>query len=127
MSANNPPLDQRLQFLKHKGRVIYSIDFSNCSAKDMLLLLDQIRLDITSQQRNSLLVLANFSGAAVDKNVATRMKEILVLDRPFVKKSAWVGVDSVPHVFYEHFKNFSRRDFPVFDRREDALEWLVQE
>ena len=33
--------------------------------------------------RHSVLALADFTGAEIDKNVATRVKEILVLDRPY--------------------------------------------
>jgi hypothetical protein len=115
----------RLRFVKHKGHAIYVIDFSHCAEKEMLLLLDQVRAGIAMHPEGSLLTLADFTGAQVDKNVATRMKEVLVLDRPYVKRSAWVGTESLPHVFYEHFKNFSQRDFPVFKTREDAMDWLV--
>ena len=59
------------------------------------------------------------------KQVATRIKEVLVLDRPYVKRSAWVGTESLPHVFYEHFKSFSQRELPSFKTREEAMDWLV--
>jgi hypothetical protein len=52
---------------------------------------------------------------------------VLVLDRPFVKRAAFVGTESLPHVFYEHFKNFSQRELPTFGTREEAMEWLVSE
>jgi len=55
------------------------------------------------------------------------MKEVLTLDRPYVKKSAWVGTESLPHVFYENIKSFSQRDFPTFNTREEAMDWLVAE
>jgi hypothetical protein len=74
-----------------------------------------------------MLCLADFTGAHFDKQVATKAKEVLVLDRPFVKKSAWVGTESLPAVFYENFKSFSQRDFPKFKSREEALDWLVAE
>jgi len=48
-----------------------------------------------------------------------------VFDRPHLKRSAWVGVETLPHVFYENIKSFSRRDLPTFKTREEALEWLV--
>ena len=120
-------MDERLQFIKHKGHAIYLIDFSHCAEKELLVLLDLIRADIARHAPGSLLVLTDFTGAEVDKKVATRIKEVLVLDRPYVKRSAWVGTESLPQVFYEHFKNFSQRDLPVFETREEALEWLVQE
>jgi hypothetical protein len=127
MSTSGTPSDERLRIVKHKGRVIYIIDFSHCPAKEILLLLDLVRADIARHAPGSLLTLADFTEAQVDKNVATRMKEVLVLDRPYVKRSAWVGTESMPHVFYEHFKNFSQRDFPVFKTREEAMDWLAQD
>jgi hypothetical protein len=122
----NPPED-RLQFIKHKGHAIYLIDLRYCSAKELLLLLEQVRADIARHAPGSVLTLADFTGAEIDKNVATRVKEILVLDRPYVKRSAWVGTESLPHVFYEHFKSFSQRELPVFQTREEAMDWLVQD
>lgn len=117
----------RLHYVKHKGQAIFVIDFSHCSGKDILLLLDQVRADIARHTPGSMLTLADFTGAHIDKAVATRMKEVLTLDRPYVKRSAWVGTDSLPHVFYENFKSFSQRDFPVFATREEAMDWLVAE
>lgn len=116
---------KRLCFIKHKGQAIFLIDFSHASEKDMKVLLDQVRLTIVGNEPGSVLTLADFTGAHIDKDVATKIKEVLVLDRPYVKKSAWVGTDSLPHVFYENFKSFSQRNFPTFTTREEAMDWLV--
>jgi hypothetical protein len=126
-NASGSPEEERLRFIKHKGHAIYLIDFKNCKAKELLLLLDQVRSDIARHEPGSVLTLAEFEGAEIDKQVATRMKEVLVLDRPYVKRSAWVGTEGLPQVFYEHFKNFSQRELPQFKTREEALEWLVQD
>jgi hypothetical protein len=118
-------VSDRLRFIKHKGEVIFSIDFSNCKEREMLLLLDQVKFIVARHPPGSMLTLADFTRAEIDKQVATRMKEVLVRDRPYVKKSAWVGTESVPHVFYENIKSFSQRDFPTFQTREEAMDWLV--
>jgi hypothetical protein len=127
MSTSGNPSDERLRFIKHKGHAIYLVDVTNCAAKELLLLLDMIRADIARHAPGSLLTLTDFTGAEVDKKVATRIKEVLVLDRPYVKRSAWVGTESLPQVFYEHFKSFSQRDLPTFKTREEAMDWLVNE
>ena len=127
MNAPGKSLEERLHFVKHKGHAIYVIDFTHCAEKEMLLLLDMVRADIARHAPGSLLTLADFTGAEVDKNVSTRIKEVLVLDRPYVKRAAWVGTENMPHIFYEHFKNFSQRDLPAFKTREEAMEWLVQD
>ncbi len=125
--TTSEPLDERLHFVKHKGQAIYVIDFSNCSGKEMMVLLDLVRADIARHAPGSVLTLADVTGAQMDKKVATRVQEVLVLDRPYVKKSAWVGTESLPKVFYEHFKSFSQRELPAFKTREEAMDWLVEE
>jgi hypothetical protein len=127
MNTKSVSPEDRLRFVKHKGHSVYLIDVTHCTAKEMMLMLEMIRADIARHAPGSLLTLVDITGAEVDKKVATRIQEVLVLDRPFVKRSAWVGVETVPHVFYEHFKNFSRRDLPPFKTREEAMDWLVSE
>lgn len=125
MNSTESSSHERLRFIKHQGHAIYFIDFSHCAAKELLLLLDLVRADVARHEPGSLLTLADFTGAEVDRDVATRIKEVLVLDRPYVKRSAWVGTEKLPHIFYEHFKNFSRRDIPLFNTREEAMDWLI--
>jgi hypothetical protein len=119
--------DERIRFVKHRDKVILMIDFTQCSAEQMLVLLDEFRDQVATNPENSLLILADFSGAHFDKSVITRMKEVLVLDRPYVKHAAWVGTKSLPHVFYENLKSFSQRELPCFETREDAMDWLVRD
>jgi hypothetical protein len=120
-------LDDRLHFVKHKGHAILVADVSHCSAKEALLLMEMVRTTVARQEPGSVLILANFEGAQIDKQVATRLKEVLVLDRPYVKRAAWIGTESLPHIFYEHFKSFSQRELPTFKTREEAMDWLVAE
>jgi SpoIIAA-like len=118
---------ERLRFIEYKGRDIFLFDLTNCNPDEMLLLLDQIKAAVEKHQRGSLLILTDLTGTHIDKKVATRAKEVLVLDRPYVKKSAWVGTDRLPQVFYQNFKTFSQRELPTFKTREEALEWLAGE
>jgi len=116
---------ERVQFIKHNQQPVMSIDFSQAPKEEILAVLDDVQRQVSRHAPNSVLVFADFSGAHVDKAVATRMKEVLVFDRPYVKRSAWVGTESLPKVFYENFKNFSQRDFPTFKTRQEALDWLT--
>lgn len=120
-------MDERISFTTHRGKEIMVIDFSHCEPKEFLLLLEEIQRTVARHAPGSLRTLADFTGAHVDRAVATRLKEVLVLDRPFVTRSAWLGVDSIPKVYYHNMKSFSQRDFPTFKTREAALDWLVKE
>lgn len=119
--------ENRLRFVKHKGQTIFVVDFSHCSAKEMLLLMEQVKIIVPRHAPGSMLTLGDFTGAELDKKVVTRMKEVLTLDRPYVKRSAWVGAESLPRVFQENIKSFSQREYPTFQTREEAMDWLVGE
>ncbi len=120
-------MEERISFLAHHGKSIMVIDFSHLEPKDLLLLLELVQHSVARHDRGSLLTLADLTEAHIDRQVATRMKEVLVRDRPFVKRSAWVGVESVPKVYYENIKSFTQRDFAPFKTREEAMDWLVKE
>jgi hypothetical protein len=55
------------------------------------------------------------------------MKETTVFDKPYIKKSAWIGAESVPEALRNDLKIFSRREFPAFKTRREALDWLVED
>ena len=86
-------MHERIRILKHKGKPIMLIDFSECAAQELLKLLDDVQRQVAKHPRNSLLTLADFHRAQIDKASATRIKEVLALDRPYVKRSAWVGTE----------------------------------
>ena len=119
-------MDDRIHFVEHQGKQILLFDFSQATAAQMLLLLEYARITVAKHARDSLLVLADFGGAEIDHTVAMKIKEVLTLDRPFVKKSAWVGAEDIPKAFMENFHTFSRRDIVTFKTREEALDWLVE-
>ena len=117
----------RISFITHRGKPIMQIDFSHCEPKEILLLLEEIQRTVAQHERGSLLTLADMSGAHIDREVATRMKEVLVRDKPYVKRSAWIGTETVPKVYYENMKSFTQREFPSFPTREAALDYLVKD
>jgi len=55
------------------------------------------------------------------------MKESAVFDKPYIKKSAWVGAESFSEAFRDNLKSFSRREFPTFNNRQEALDSLVED
>ncbi len=115
----------RVHFVLHKRQPILFADFTNCTPQQMLQVVDQVQAEIKKHPPNSLLTMADYTGAHLDKAVATRIQEALVFDRPHVKRSAWVGAENLPKAFYEKFKSFSQRELPKFASREEAMEWLV--
>jgi hypothetical protein len=118
-------VDKRIQFISHQKRQILVVDFSNCSAAEVEKIARAAPEYITAQPRGSVLLIADFTGASFDQEALRVMKESAVFDKPYIKKSAWVGAENLPQVFEQNLKDFSRREFPTFKTRQEALNWLV--
>ena len=118
-------MHERIRFIDHHGKKILLVDLSNCSADEVEEIVRRVPDYITVQPRGSVLVLTDFSGAAFDRDALQAMKETAVFDKPFVKKSALIGTESLPRDFYEDMTRFSRRELPIFKTREEALAWLA--
>ena len=117
----------RVRFITHEGKQILFIDVTNCAVEEVIELLTEVQCIVTAQPPKSVLTLSDLTGARFSRSAVTRMKEVAVFDRPYVKRAAFVGAQSLPKVFYEALKTFSQREFRKFKTREEAMDWLVRE
>lgn len=117
----------RIRFVFHNQKQILLVDLSNCSATEVEEVVRAVPAVVTAQPRDSVRILSDFSGASFTKETILAMKESAVFDKPHIKKSAWVGAQSLPEVFQESIKNFSRREFPRFKSQQEALEFLARD
>ena len=120
-------MEERIRYISHKGKQILLVDITNCSAEEMMKLAQIVPSYLVNEPPGSVLLLADFSGSKFDKAAFETLKQATVFDRPHLKRSAWVGTEALPKVFYENLKAFSQRDLPTFNTREEALEFLVAE
>ena len=118
-------MEERIRFITHRGQPVLLVDISNCSSAEMIELAHMVPAYVAEQPKGSVLLLADFSGAKFDKTALESLKQATVFDRPHLKRSAWVGTETLPRIFYENLKAFSQRELPTFKTREEALEWLV--
>jgi hypothetical protein len=116
----------RIQFIAFKGKRILLVDLSNPSAAEVGKTVRAFPEVVTTHARGSLLVLADFTEARLDQEALRTMKEAAVFNKPYIKKTAWVGAKSFPEEYRKTLESFSRREFPTFKNRQDALEWLVE-
>ncbi len=118
---------ERVRFIEHEGKQVLLLDFTDCTPEDVLDMMNETQRIVTAQPPASTLTLGVFSGGQFTRDAVRRMKEVAALDRPHVKRSAFVGVESLPQVFYKGIMEFSARDIPAFNSREQALAWLTGE
>jgi len=118
-------MSERIRFITHRDKRILLVDLSHCSAAEVEQIARKVPEVVTTEPRASVLILSDLTGASFSHQVFQTLKKSAVFDRPYIKKSAWVGAESLPTVYRENLKSFSRREFPTFETREEALEWLV--
>jgi hypothetical protein len=119
-------MEDQIRFIAHKQHKVLLVDLSNCNPEQVKQICRLVPSHVSAEPRGSVLLLADFSGAKFDKDAVGSLKEATVYVRPQLKRSAWVGIESLPKVYYQNIKSFSQRDLPTFKSRQEALEWLVE-
>ena len=117
----------RLRFITHEGKQVLLVDVSNCSAVEAEKIIRAVPEIVSTRPRNSVLILSDFTRAVFNDDAVRALKESAVFDKPYVKKSAWIGTAYLPLALSEAIREFSRREFPSFQSREEALAWLVMD
>ena len=120
-------MTDHIRLITHQRKQILLVDLSNCSAVEVEKIARAVPEVVTTRRWGSVLILSDFTGASFDEEAVRAMKEAAVFDKPYVKKSAWVGPETFPQLFSESVRSFSRREFPAFKTREEALAWLVKD
>jgi hypothetical protein len=120
-------LNNHIRFITHEARQILLLDLSHCSATEVEKIFRAVPEVVTTRPRGSVLILSDFTGASIDQEATRVMKESAVFDKPYVRKSAWTGTESLPVLFSEELGSFSGREFPVFENRGEALTWLAKD
>jgi hypothetical protein len=120
-------MEDRIRYITHQGQQVLLVDVTNCTTAEMIELGRIVPGYLADEPQGSVLLLADFTGSKFDKAAVETLKQAAVFDRPHLKRSAWVGMEGMPKVFYENLKAFSQRELPTFKTREEALDWLVSE
>lgn len=110
----------------HRGKRVTLFDFRGASAAEITAHLPAIQKWVTSQPPNSVLSLADWTAAEIDKQVLERIKKVAAIDKPHIKRNAIVAGAASKEIV-KALEMFSTRSFAVFDAQEEALDWLVRE
>ena len=117
---------ERVSFIQHKGKKILYIDASNVNIEEALAVIAKARETIRSQPEKSVFILTNLTNARFDDKVTAAMKEYVAGNKPYVAKSAVVGVTGLKQILYNAIMKFSGRKVVMFNTQDQAKEWLVE-
>jgi hypothetical protein len=116
---------ERIRFVTHRDQRILLLDFTNCSAEDVATISEHVPGLVRGEPVGSVLVVADFTGAEFNREAVEEIKIATAIDRPHIKRAAWVLSHNLPKTLFDSICNFSARDFPVFETREAAMDYLV--
>ncbi len=118
---------ERIRFITHAGKKILEVDMARCSAAEVERVVRALPDFVTKEPLASVRMLVDFTGATFDAEALRTMRETAIFDKPYVLKTAWIGTESMPLGHIEDVSKYSRREFPVFLKRDGALDWLAAE
>ena len=119
-------MSNRVEFMTYQGKQILLIDVTDCSPEQVETTFRTVPDIVTTRPPRSMLILSDFTAASLNEHATQVVKETAVFDKPYVKKSAWIGVEDISPEFKRDMSSYALRDFPSFRRLEDAMEWLVK-
>lgn len=124
-SSERGRLMERIRFISHEGNRILLVDCVDCNAQELAAISDQVPKVLQNEPEASTLLLADFTGTQVTREGVERLKIAAALDRKHLKRSAWVFNGNFPKPLFDSVKAFTQRDIRIFQKREEALEYLV--
>ena len=117
---------ERVQFIQHKGKKILHLNFADCKADEVLVVIDQAKAAIRTQAQQSVLTLTDVTNTAFNSKVSDAMKEFVMHNKPYVAASAVVGVTGLKQIIYNAVMKFSGRKLTAFDSLAEAKDWLAE-
>ena len=118
-------MNSEIHFINYNGKQVLVVDCSNCSARQTEEVARKIPDVVTVQPRGSVLLLVDFRDTSFDQEAIRTMKESAVFNKPYIKKSAWIGAENLSSEFRREVENFSGRQVTIFYSRDAALRWLT--
>ncbi|MBN1767942.1 MAG: hypothetical protein JXR50_11490 [Prolixibacteraceae bacterium] len=117
---------RRPKVIKHKGKDVVYLDFSNMKRKVNIVETEKRAGDyIQKQTFNSLLVLSNVENMNFDHQVRDTFLGVVKDNAPYIKAAAVIGVNGLMRFVFDDFVSQSGRNFKVFKCKEEALDYLI--
>jgi hypothetical protein len=118
---------ERIRSIMENGKEILLVDMTNCPPSEVAHVARAIPNHVSGRPRGSVLLLVNFTGSSFDLEAIRTIKETAVFDKPYIKKSAWIGATEMRGKSHTEIEEFSRRKLPVFSSLQQAITWLVKD
>lgn len=123
---------ERVRWEEHKGKKILVLDYSGLKAgnpEEKRQILDVIAqaTEVTEKHGEKILFLSYVANSSADNDIMARLKDFASFANGSgkVDKECVVGISSIQKIFINTINMFSKAKLVIFDKMEEAKEWLV--
>lgn len=116
---------ENARFIQHAGKEVFVLDFTDKKPDAALLLIDECARQVRARAEGSVRTLTLVSGGTFSQDVLAGLKDLTKGNAPFVEKAALVGVTGLYKVALQAVSMFSKRQFHMFDSKNEALSFLT--
>ena len=120
-------MEQRVRLIQHGEKSVILVDSSKCSAEEATRIYLEERAVVAACEAKSALTLTDVTDTMFDNATIEAIKETIRLNGPHVKAAAVVGVHGLKKIILTALTTLTGRSLQLFDTREEALDWLVQQ
>lgn len=119
---------KRISFIEHNNRQILFVNFAGVEMEDMTAVIDEAKEVIAAQPAKSVFCLTDVTGAGFSKEVIKHLKAYVAHNKPYIWRSAVVGVEGIIGVIFQGVVKFSGRgDLVLKESLEEAQAWLSEQ
>lgn len=116
-------------WLTHKGEQVFIADFSHygSDASKVAAECEAIKAELADQPTHSVLSITYVDGTLANEDIIKHLVELVPVTNKYIKKRGVVGVSGYRrHLLYAFSKVVGPLTFSVFDKMEEALDWIVK-
>ena len=118
----------RTEFIVYKGFRILDLDLRGSKDINQNIAAFQLAQKLAMKEPlKSLRLLTDVTDAHYTAEGVSVMKDFSKATTPYMKASAAVGVTGIKKIIVQSLMKLAGRDIRLFDTREQALEWLVDQ
>ena len=116
---------EHAKFIQHFGKEVFVLDFTDKKPAAALDLIEECARQVRTRPHGTVLTLTLVSGGTFSQEVLTGLKELTKGNAPYVNKAALVGITGLYKVALQAVSMFSKRQFHMFDDKNEALTFLT--
>jgi hypothetical protein len=116
-----------VEFVEHKGKRILVTDCAGADLQLLRAIAAECLHIVSSQGLTSMRTLVDVEGAEFDTESMKIASELAAKNRPYVLRSAVVGVKGLRFFAFKTIIAATQRPMRLFEDRQRALDWLAED